>query len=320
MDRKKIVIIGSIILAVLLLLAIFVYGFMKKNRMLEKKRQQENARGEISALDAGDEYEYNYNLDNILFIGVDKEDAFSEHEEGWAGQADCLILLSMDKDRQETTLLEISRDSMTDVNVYSASGDRMGTERMQIAAQYAYGDGKKRSCQLTVQAVSNLLYEIPIRSYIAVNIEGIGRITELMGGVKITVPKDYTHIRPEFKQGAVLTLDGEQAESYVRYRDTDKTGSNSERMERQTQVLEALAKQLQGRDVAWYQKLWTGAEEDIVSNISVDEMERLAKYTVSEEILQVPGTVQKGEKHDEFIVDGQKLKEIMINLFYKTEN
>ena len=320
MNRKRVFTIGSIILGILLVVFLFCYGAWKKEKLLEKKEREEHAREEQGISYGGETYEYNYNLRNVLFIGVDKSDELREHEAGWAGQADCLILLSMDKDKQETTLLEISRDAMTDVETYGENDTYLGTQRMQIAAQYAYGDGQKRSCQLVTSAVSNLLYEIPIHSYVALSVDGIAKITELMGGVTITVPKDYTAIDPQFQEGATLNLKGEQAERYVRYRDKAVTGSNSERMERQTQFLEALALQSQGKSVSWYQNLQAEAEEYIVTDLTLDEMDRLSRYPMNKEIQMVPGEVQQGEKYDEFIVDSEKLKEIVIKLFYKSEN
>ena len=44
------------------------------------------------------------------------------------------------------------------MKIYGIDGDYMATETAQIATQYAYGDGEKRSCQPTREAVSNLLY------------------------------------------------------------------------------------------------------------------------------------------------------------------
>ncbi len=323
MNRKKVVTVVFVLLAICLLAGIFGYGIWHKGRMLEKKKQQEQARmdeqKEDWELDDADTYTYNYNLTNILFMGIDTNEEFQEREAGWAGQSDTLVLMSMDKDTKQVRLLQISRDSMADIEIYDRDGERTGSQRMQISTQFAYGDGKKRSCQLTMNAVSNLLYEIPIHSYVAINIDGIAKITELMGGVTLTVPEDYTVIDPDFKKGATVTLQGKQAERYVRYRDTSVSGSNSARMERQEQFIEALIQQLEGKSVSWYQKIWSGAEDDIITDITVDEMEKLAKFQMSDKIYRVPGEVQSGERYDEFIIDSKKLKEIMLKLFYKNE-
>lgn len=317
MNRRRVISIGGIAIVVLLLIALFVYGGWHKRKLEQKQEAEQSAHQEAGVFYNGMEYVYNYNLRNILFIGVDKTNEFGEYEEGYAGQADCLILLTMNKDEKKTTLLEISRDSMTDVQVYAKDGTDMGVERMQIATQYAYGDGQRRSCQLTANAVSTLLYEIPVHSYISLNIEGVKTVTDLMGGVTITIPKDYTHIDSLFVEGKTIKLNGEQAERYVRYRDTETVGSNNERMERQTHFLRALALQLQGREIPWYQEIREGAKDYLVTDITVKEMERLSEYTMDDNIQMVPGEIQAGELHDEFIVDGEKLKEIVINSLYK---
>lgn len=320
MNKKKNNIITGIISVVLVVAGVLLYVILKSGTPQEVDRVPEQDTPDDGYITYnGEKYEYNYNLRNILFIGVDNSSEMQEYEEGYAGQADCLILLSADKDKKQTTLLEISRDSMTDVEVYGQDGTSLGPKRMQITAQYAYGDGKRQSCQLTSEAVSRLLYEIPIHSYVAMNMDGIVEVTELIGGVRITVPEDYTHIDPLFEKGATLVLNGEQAERYVRYRDVNQTGSNMQRMERQTEFLKALAIQLSGKSISWYQKLLDEADEYIVTDITLDEMEVLKEYPMDEEVQIVPGEVRQGEKHDEFIVNNEKLKEIVIKLFYKVK-
>lgn len=38
---------------------------------------------------------------------------------------------------------------------------------------------------------------------------------------------------------------------------------------------------------------------------------------MKETIEKVPGEVKQGEEHDEFIVDNEKLRDLVIKLFYK---
>ena len=78
-------------------------------------------------------------------------------------------------------MVSVSRDTMTDVRIYDESGEYLATEHAQIALQYAYGTSAKRSIQMTKEAVSNLLYEVPIRSYVSLNVEGIAPIVDAMG-------------------------------------------------------------------------------------------------------------------------------------------
>lgn len=327
MNRKRTIMILFVVL-VIVIVACLIKRCSDENY---NDKQQQQKEGGYTSLDSetqglqdieynGETYEYDYDVTNILFLGIDNAGEVQEYEEGYAGQSDTLILLSMNKKTESTTILEISRDSMVDVDVYDRNDKLIGKERMQIATQFAYGDGKESSCYRASKAVSSLLWDVPIDAYIALNVDGIAEITNLMGGVEITVPEDYTYIEPEFEAGATLNLKGEAAERYVRYRDTDVTGSNNQRMERQTQFLEALAMQLVGKDAGWYQNLWEESEAYVTTNVEVDEMEQLANYTMLEEAIIVPGEVREGDKHDEFIVDNEKLKEIIIKLFYKLKN
>ncbi len=256
-----------------------------------------------------------------MAMGVDKTEKVKEQEyAGRGGQSDVLMLFVLDTNKQQTQILQISRDSMAQVDVYDMDGEYLTTDTMQIATQYAYGDGAKKSCLLTKETVSELLYGIPIQSYISLNIDGIAVISETMGGIRITVPEDYTWIDPSFEKGAEVVLKGAQAEAYVRSRDTSVTGSNNNRMERQNQVVEAVAVQLPERakeDPNLYMKLFSSAEQYMVSDLSTSELEKLSTYESYLEIEQVPGEVKAGDLHDEFYVNDEELYDLLIKLFYK---
>ena len=132
------------------------------------------------------------------------------------------------------------RDTVTDVKIYDESGEYLATEHAQIALQYAYGTSAKRSIQMTKEAVANLLYEVPLALCV---FECRGNCADRRmqwEGLPLTIPADYTMIDPAFTQGSVFTLNGAQAEAYVRYRDQAVTGSNTQRMERQNEFLLAL--------------------------------------------------------------------------------
>lgn len=315
MSRQKKILTVYIVIVVVLIGGIL--GFRIRKTQNTEEESSGHTQEERYVTYNGKKYEYNYNLRNILFLGVDREEAMTEREAGRGGQSDTLILLIADKEDKTTTLLEISRDTMADIRIYDTDGNYLSTERAQITLQYAYGDGRQKSCHMTKEAVSNLLYGIPISSHVALSVDGIATVTDLIGGVKMTIPEDYTTIDPAFQKGTELVLNGRQAERYVRYRDTNVTGSNNQRMERQTQFLQALARKLQGKDFSWYQKLMKGAKAYITTDISTDEVERLTQYQMKEKVEIVPGTVRQGEKHDEFVVDNEKLQELVIKLFYK---
>ncbi|GAB5617058.1 hypothetical protein JCM31739_18830 [Faecalimonas canis] len=323
MKKKKYVILGIVTVLLVTVAGVLAYR-MQQDRKKEKIKYDgytdENQETNYITY-KGEKYKYNYNLRTVLFMGVDKEGEIEEKKVGGGGQTDSLVLFAMDTEKKTTQALSVSRDTMTDIRTYDMSGEFLSTERAQLALQYAYGDGKAKSCVLTREAVSNLLYQTPVNSYVALTMEGFSRIADELGGIRITVPQDYTHINPAFKKGETITLNGKMAEQYVRYRDTSASGSNNERMERQSQFIEALVKQLQinmkeKKDaVHLYRKM----KPYMVTDISEEELEKMINYEFEGKVEKVPGTVQKGEKYDEFIVDNEKLQEKVINMFYKHE-
>ncbi len=99
---------------------------------------------------------------------------------------------------------------------------------------YAYGDGREKSCEYTKQAVSHLLMGLKIDSYMAADLEIIASLNDEVGGVTVTIPTmGMEQADPEFVFGQTVRLKGEQAERFVRFRDTERDNSAISRMEQQ---------------------------------------------------------------------------------------
>lgn len=268
----------------------------------------------------GQEYIYNKNLTNILFMGVDKSEPVSLQEmPGNAGQTDSLLLISLDSENHEAKILQISRDVMTEVDLYDVSGNYYTSVEAQIATQYAYGNGVQSSCWATRKTVSELLYELPIDGYLSLNLDAIRVMNDAVGGVTLTIPEDYTQIDPAFAAGSTVTLTGDQAERYVRFRNTDETGSNAGRMERQLQYIPALLNAVKGRSGGdYYEKYYPLLEPYLVTDMSAEQINDMAGYELNTENAEtVPGEVVAGAEHDEFHVDDEKLYDLIIKMFYK---
>ena len=109
--------------------------------VLHHKQQQEKARQpEESVSQAEDDtiewngkrYTYNNNLINILFLGIDHaNDIDTSYMPGDAGQADCIMLLSLDKETKEGRILQINRNTMTQIDTYDSTGSAFGTVNAQ---------------------------------------------------------------------------------------------------------------------------------------------------------------------------------------------
>lgn len=319
-NRKK---KEMILIFLLLILALAAMGTViwleKSGTATESSEEEQDNQGYINY--KGEKYVYNGNLKTLLFLGVDKDEtATVRNVTGRSGQTDCIILMIMNQQDKTIRLLEISRDTMTDVDLYGMEGDYLETQTAQIATQYAYGTGEKDSCRLTADAVSSLLYDIHINGYLALNMAGIAPVVDAVGGVELTLEKDETAIDPSYTAGSVVTLNGEQAERYIRYRDTNVQGSNTDRMERQTEFIQALfTKVSESEDggLEMVKNFWNAGEAYMTSSITLNTLEKLTTYTVDSEILSISGEMQSDEEHDEFYPDEESLQQMIIDVFYK---
>lgn len=270
----------------------------------------------------GDAYKYNHNLKNILFLGIDNNAELSEENiPGAGGQADCIIVLSVDRENKTVQAIQISRDSMTEVDIYDANGNAYATLNAQVATQYAYANGAKNGCWATKKTVSELLYEIPIDGYIAMDIAAVSQINDSLGGVTLTIPEDYTMIDSAFEEGTTITLTGEQAEKYVRYRDITIMGDNHFRMRRQIQYIPALLAAMKdkiNRSEDALDTLYSEFTPYILTDLTTDEVMNMMQYSWSEEnVTFLAGESVAGEKFEEFYIDDIKLQETIIKTFYK---
>lgn len=320
-------ILGSVIAVLLVIFGILLWnssdnGISGKTESKEASIPSQDIENSNTVYYNGQEYEYNKDLVNILFMGIDTQDPLVEQETaGTAGQADCIFIISLDQKAESAKLLQISRDTMTDVDIYDVTGNHYATMNIQLATQYAYSNGGKSGNWAMKKTISRFLYDLPIDGTVAMNMEGIRVMNDAVGGVTLTIPEDYTMIDPAFVQGAVVTLNGEQAERYVRYRDTNITGSNNGRMKRQIQYLPALIsaiRQKAGENGNYYETFSNILEPYMVLDMSLDDINEMAGYGFStENIYTVPGEVRAGAEHDEFIVNENELHNLVINMFYK---
>ena len=126
-------------------------------------------------------YRLRDDVKTLLVIGVDK---FSEAATGGSYNndqcADFLLLLVMDHTAKRCSVLQISRDTVTDVTVLGIGGKKTGTVRQQIALSHTYGSGDDDSCRNTARAVSALLGGISVDAYVCLTMDAVGIINEYL--------------------------------------------------------------------------------------------------------------------------------------------
>lgn len=271
----------------------------------------------------GTAYAKKEDLETVLLLGVDKFEG--ETPEGYVNnqQADFLLLLVMDKQNETCTAIQLNRDTMTQIQILGVTGEPAGTFTGQLTLAHTYGSGEEDSCENTVLAVENLLYGVGIDHYVSLTMDGVALLNDLVGGVTVEVLDDFSGIDDSLVQGETVTLQGQQALTYVRSRGGLEDSSNLHRMERQRQYLSALQQQLKQasqQDSGFTLDALLQLNEYMVSDCTVDQLSdlgnSLAAYQVSD-ILTTPGDAQEGEEFMEFSVDEAALQQLVMEVFYE---
>ena len=268
----------------------------------------------------GKNYIYNDNITTILFLGIDKNDIDKTYKNGKNGQADAIYAVTIDTETGDTTVIGVSRDTMTDIKIYSGEGNYIRTEKRQLCLAYAYGDGKEMSCESTIWSLSNVLCGIPINTYMAVDLNAVKVLNDAVGGVRVPA---YDSNMAE-KTGKMITLHGDDVYKYIRSRNMDKTESNAHRMTRQIDYLKAFsAKAIERtkKDISTPVDLYNKVNKYSVSTLSVDKITFLTSVflngNMNIEFKNIEGEIGVEGNYAAFYPDSQKLYELVLEIFYK---
>lgn len=281
----------------------------------------------------GKTYKRNTYVKAVLCMGVDRDGPMTETTlSGDGGQADGIFLLANDTARGSMKILLIPRDSMTEITKTDTSwtetnGAKLGAVVDHLSLSYAYGDGREKSCEYTKQAVSHLLMGLKIDSYMAADLEIIASLNDEVGGVTVTIPTmGMEQADPEFVFGQTVRLKGEQAERFVRFRDTERDNSAISRMEQQKLYISGFfqaVKEKSRTESNITEHLFEMSQDYMVTDMAKDEYLKLAINALEGEGLtsasfkMAPGTGTATETYDEYYVDQEALVPILLDLFYR---
>lgn len=265
----------------------------------------------------GHAWRYNTRLTTVLFLGVDTTEIKEEHNYiGNGGRSDTMLLLVLNPDTQTTDMILISRDTMATVGVYDRDREKLYDGFMQITMQYAFGDNPKRSCMLSKKAVSQMLLDLPIDYYCSMTLDGISAAVQNLGSLTVTLQDDWTDIDPAYTAGETVTMDGRMVERFLRYRDLEVSGSNSVRMERQAWFIKQMFESLFKSGKVTAEKLLSSVEPYMETDMNADTIQSLTHFRLADKARVLPGGVVEGRKHDEYYIDEEAMKDLLLDVFY----
>ena len=267
-------------------------------------------------------YKYNENVTSFLFIGVDKEKLDDQTVQGTGGQADVIVMMALDLKNRKLTMLNIPRDTMTDVAIYSASGYYTGMKKQQICLSYAYGDGKKTSCDNTLASAKRIFYNIPVSTYYSLDLEGIAALNDAVGGVDVVSPETIE----KFREGQSYHLEGNDARRFIKARVHDRADASMLRTKRhQVYAKSFMSKVMTSvkENPSYAVDLFNESAPYSCTNLNAAKVMYLAQDialhgSLKTDIQSVPGkTTLNSDNKAEFTVSEKEFYEQFLSVYYE---
>lgn len=198
----------------------------------------------------------------ILLMGVDT--GSGSREDQWVGNSDTMILVTVNPQTRETTIMSLERDILTNI---TQDGE---TVQAKLNAAYAQG-----GAELAIKTIQDLM-NIHIDRYAMINMKGLVQLVDKVGGITVNNPFDfdisieenepeYTAKIPPGRQ----EIDGEQALVYSRMRYQDPEGDYG-RQKRQREVIQKVVeKVLSLNSVSHYQSILKALSTNMQTNIDL---------------------------------------------------
>ena len=263
---------------------------------------------------------------NILFLGIkvissdlenkgieyDKQDVGYHHlVNSFDGLSDSMLLLRFDPEKEKVSVLSIPRDTRVYIEGY-------GVRKINHANEYG-------GPALTANVASELLGGIKIDRYVRVNVQGVEKLIDALGGVTVNVPKDMKyndfsqHLYIDLKKG-IQHLDGDKAMQFLRYR-YDGLGDIS-RVQRQQMLMRSAVEQtLKPATVIKVPKLLSVIQSHLDTNLTVRELMALSNFASKTDrsgvkMMMLPGDFNSGnERVSYWIPHDRKINKLMTQHF-----
>ncbi len=211
---------------------------------------------------------------NILVLGIEPVPGTVEGSpESFAGTSDTMLLVRVNPQDKTVRVLSIPKGTMISIP----------EEGLNKVSQANASGGPV----LAARVVSRSLSNAPIHRYIRISTAGMQQLVDQLGGVEVFVPKpmQYKDSAQNLSIDLVAgwqTLNGEQAEQFVRYR--EEASGDLERVQRQQTMLLALRERLWSPKVLpRLPQLTRVMRKYFDTNLKLEEMMALVNFTLKVE-------------------------------------
>ncbi len=272
----------------------------------------------------GKNYVLNKNIVSVLVLGIDRDNINENLGTGRNGHADVIFVATIDTKTKKACIIPISRETMVDVNLYTENGKFAGTKNEQLCLAYAYGTTPEECSKNIMTSVQRLLFGININSYVTIEMDGVCKLTDMVGGVQVTCLEDIVSTKIQFYKGNKISLNGTNAMTYIQSRGDDLE-ANQRRMQRQKQFLSALINKTGNAvlsDFSNLTKFYNTLSPYFSTNVSFPQITYLSQNCLTLnfgdalDYKSISGTLTQGKDWVEFNADEESILQTVIDVFY----
>ncbi|TOY70878.1 transcriptional regulator [Leuconostoc citreum] len=255
--RIILIIVGLLLLSGVAVGAVTYYKMNRTISKMQKPSATTKKADQVTASKAPVSY---------LLLGTDTGELGRDYK----GRTDTMMVMTVNPSKQTTTMTSIARDTLVTVN----------GQQMKINAAYAYGNADS-----ALSAVENLLNIKINGGYFLVNMAGMIKMVDAVGGVDVISPLTFTTEGDDtqadskkqysFVAGQSYHMDGNEALAFSRMRHEDPDGDYG-RQRRQQLIIQAVLKHAASVGSLFNDTLLNMLSNNIQTDVSGSSMRNLA--------------------------------------------
>ncbi len=197
---------------------------------------------------------------SILLLGTDTGALGRDYK----GRTDTMMIMTLNPQKKTTTIVSLPRDMKVNLPDYPDDSPA------KINAAYTYG-GVKESVKIVQKH-----FNIPIDYYVLVNMGGLEKAINQVGGVDVKSPLTFDYEGAHFTKGQTYHLNGSNALRFSRMRYDDPQGDYG-RQQRQRLVITALLKKSISYKTVLNQRFLRSISDSSQTDLTFNNMVTLAK-------------------------------------------
>ena len=245
---------------------------------------------EVTWPSAGGDIDSNWDVDaafqdskiiNIALLGLDgSEERSATRAEGYTGLVDTIMVAAVNIQTGQVDVVSIPRDSLVPIYNYGGWKDKINSANYWgwLKGLPGIDDPVEAGIKSQLKTIQSALGGVPIHYYVAVDMDAVVEIVDIMGGVNLDVPERTYH-----KFGRVIAEPGRQWFSGRRFldymRSREAAGADYQRAKKQQSVMIEVFDQFKkANKLMKAPQVLACMSKKVYTNLSLDQIVALAWF------------------------------------------